>query len=295
MSLANQYNVNESSIRKHLKKNGITVFNNQSVIQRKFSANDFYFDEIDSEEKAYFLGFLYADGYNHEELNGVHINLQAPDKYILERFNVMIGSNRPLLFLDITSKYPNRQNIYRFSVFNKRISQRLAQLGCYQRKSLTLKFPGEDIIRPDLLRHFIRGHFDGDGSFYKTCANAKDRYGNHYVATTYRVCITSSEFYCRRLRDILIEKLGVKCYYAQKNTKSVNPIADIRMQGKYAFIFLDWVYEGATIFLHRKHDAYIRLKPEYFAMLKKPRAKRKSVHAYPLKNNPTFVCPGPPI
>ena len=51
----------------------------------KYPFNIHFFDEINTEEKAYILGFLYADGYNMEERNTVAISLKKEDSYILER------------------------------------------------------------------------------------------------------------------------------------------------------------------------------------------------------------------
>ena len=49
-------------------------------------------------------------------------------------------------------------------VQNKHLWNILNSYGCTPRKSLTLKFPDIKIFKSkDLIRHFIRGYFDGDG------------------------------------------------------------------------------------------------------------------------------------
>jgi len=54
----------------------------------------------------------------------------------------------------------------RVCVSNKHFWNTLNDLGCTPRKSLTLKFPDINIFKSkDLIRHFIRGYFDGDGCF----------------------------------------------------------------------------------------------------------------------------------
>jgi len=55
-----------------------------SQAQRKYSLNENYFDEIDTSNKAYILGFLYADGYNNRINNTVVLSLFKQDREILE-------------------------------------------------------------------------------------------------------------------------------------------------------------------------------------------------------------------
>lgn len=161
--LAKIYNISREAVGGLLKRRHILINNNQSQLQRKYTLDESYFDEINTEAKAYFLGLLYADGYNNEERNCVQISLQEQDKEILELFNKEIKSNRPLLFLNLKKYNKNNQNCYRLSISSVKISKRLKELGCLQKKSFKIIFP--TFLREDLIRHFIRGYFDGDGSF----------------------------------------------------------------------------------------------------------------------------------
>ena len=52
---------------------------NFDITRRKYQVNEFFFDEIDSEEKAYWLGFIYADGYVNTNGNKFGINLSLKD------------------------------------------------------------------------------------------------------------------------------------------------------------------------------------------------------------------------
>lgn len=56
------YNVNDETIRRYLHKNSIVVRNQSDA--RKYTLDNNFFDKIDTSEKAYILGLLYADGYN---------------------------------------------------------------------------------------------------------------------------------------------------------------------------------------------------------------------------------------
>ena len=68
----------------------------------KYTFNKDYFERIDSKDKAYFLGLLYADGCNSISATKQHhtivLNLQEKDKDILDIFNKYINSNKPLTY-----------------------------------------------------------------------------------------------------------------------------------------------------------------------------------------------------
>lgn len=125
---------------------------------KTYEINHEFFDLIDSEEKAYFLGFLYADGYNNNIKGSISINLQEGDGYILEKFSQLVYKTKRPLY----SKPPkgNSKPQVALTISNRYMSDKLQQMGCIQRKSLVLEFPN---INSDLHHHFIRGYFDGDG------------------------------------------------------------------------------------------------------------------------------------
>ena len=54
-------------------------------------------------------------------------------------------------------------NRCRFSIRNAQLHDSLIKQGCVPNKSLILTFPDINVVSEDLVRHFIRGYFDGDG------------------------------------------------------------------------------------------------------------------------------------
>lgn len=157
-AIAEIYNVNRETIRKYLHKNNIKIKSISNY--RKYSLNINFFDEINTEEKAYILGLLYADGCNSINMSGVNLVLQEKDKTLLEKINQIIGSNKPLSF----RKVPNRkdykcQNQFCLHISSKHICQRMIELGCPPKKSLILKFPTEKQVPLHLTWHFIRRIF----------------------------------------------------------------------------------------------------------------------------------------
>jgi len=250
-SLSKEYDISRKAISGLLKRRGIIVNNNQSNLQRKYTLNESYFDIINTEGKAYFLGLLYADGYNNENRNCVQITLQERDKEILEIFNSELASNRPLLFINQKKYNTNAQNTYRLSISSKKISDKLKELGCPQKKSFIIKFPGKGIISNDLLRHFIRGYFDGDGSFSyhhnKSC--------NCYQ---YSSSIVSTENFCLQLSIILKNILNINCFIDKRHKNKNTPTRQLHISGTNQVMkFLKWIYDNSKVNLKRKFNKFI--------------------------------------
>lgn len=210
---------------------------------RKYNLNEHYFDSIDSQEKAYFLGFLFADGCNYAKQNKISLGLKAEDKYMLEKFKDLISYNGPI-HVKRKDKYPAFQLI----LGNKYLCEQLNKLGCTPQKSLTLKFP--DYLQDNMIPYFIRGYFDGDGSL-SGCKNQK----------TIQV-IGTTEF-LSYIKNILDNKNVCKCtlyHYGHEHPLSYN-VWYLQVGGNRQTIkFLDWIYKDSTIHLERKYKRYLDLK-----------------------------------
>ncbi|MFM2010726.1 MAG: hypothetical protein RLZZ479_1117 [Bacteroidota bacterium] len=160
--LSEKYNICTWSIGNVLKNNNI-----KSRI-RKHNCNENYFEKIDSNTKAYWLGLLFADGYvrKRKQFNGKHnqggvvgISLKNGDEYLLEK-----------LIIDLESTYKLTKQIkdeflsYKLEVNSSKMVDDLINLGCVLNKSLILRPPN---LENKFIPHFIRGYFDGDGSIGK--------------------------------------------------------------------------------------------------------------------------------
>jgi hypothetical protein len=206
---------------------------------RKNNFDQSYFDVIDTEDKAYFLGLLFADGNVYMKRNRVQITLANEDSYILDKFSQCINSSAKL--------YLDKKIYSKLILDSKTLCQSLIKLGCIERKSLTLKFPSEEQVPKHLLHHFIRGYFDGDGHI------SKDK---KLVNPYYHINITSSEGFIQSLKDKLIEN-GIIPAGTYKRYKDKEVSAHTMMvKSKSAKVFLDYLYKDSTIFLTRKHKVY---------------------------------------
>ena len=217
--------------------------------KRKYVVNETYFDEIDTPNKAYILGFLYADGHNCLDKRTISIALQEEDRDILERIREEIDSEKPLEFLDYSNKHDGGytyKNQYRLVIFSKHMCETLEAIGMMQNKSLKLQFPN---IKPELYSHFIRGYFDGDGCIHQRIVSDKFR--------PVSLSIVSTESFCKSLVKISRDHLGIKSnYYDAGCHNGITKSFSIGSQDSIRK-FLDWMYQDADLFLKRKHDRYM--------------------------------------
>lgn len=201
VKIGEKFGCNHKPILRVLEENDIKRIRNGI---RKYAIDEAYFDCIDTTDKAYILGFLYADGSNCIDKCTIAMSLQEEDRDILEKIRLTIGSEKPLEYLDYSNKHDHGytyKNQYRLLMFNKHMCESLKNIGMTPNKSLSLDFPNID---PKLYSHFVRGYFDGDGSVYRTIKNEN----NHRIAVT----ITSTEKFCEKLIEVVKEQVGIHAH-----------------------------------------------------------------------------------
>lgn len=128
---------------------------------RTHTCDDSYFDRIDTQEKAYWLGFVAADG--GVVRNAVRVKLAARDKEHLYRLRAALGATNPVLDTVTTSRGRPFDQSY-LTITSERLTSGLASHGVVPNKSATLAWPEQ--LSPDLVRQYLRGYVDGDGGFY---------------------------------------------------------------------------------------------------------------------------------
>lgn len=207
------------------------------------SFNEHIFDSIDTEEKAYWLGFLYADGAVSSRDNGCELSLQLLDAHHLYKFKQFLNSSSNIR-LDF------KIGRCRITISNKYFHNKLIELGCTPRKSLTLKFPSTDIFKDQsLIRHFIRGYFDGDGCFSHTYSDTKKQ--RITVSCNY---IGTFEFL--KVLEQFLQDETIKCSW-YKNPKHKNNTYILSLNKTNSVKMLNYVYSDANIYLDRKYNLYL--------------------------------------
>lgn len=167
-TLANKYNTNPSTICNILKIYGIKA-RSLSEARRNYinyTLNEDIFEEIDTPDKAYWLGVMYSDGYisKNKYTNKMGIAVKAEDEEWLLKFKEFLNYSGEIgHYLTTESGYKSNTPYVRLSIGNNKIVSDLEKLGVIEHKSkLISKIP--NISYKD---DFIRGYIDGDGSLLK--------------------------------------------------------------------------------------------------------------------------------
>ena len=238
--LAYKLNMSLSFVYRSIQKAGYKL-PTMSDSTRKYSVEDNFFNTIDTEEKAYFLGLLYSDGSNIEKRNIIQLTLQKKDLHILKRLTSLIQPDKPI--------YETKDKKYcSIAIYSLQMSQDLIKLGCVSKKSLILKFPNSEQIPDHLMNHFIRGIFDGDGSIMVSQEKYK---------FTFSVCGT--EDIVSNIRDRLIGECNVnKVTTGTKIIASTqNILYSICYNGRVNCLKIkNYLYKDATVYLNRKYDKF---------------------------------------
>lgn len=204
----------------------------------KYNVNETFFDCIDSEEKAYWLGFIYADGCVTKDKKYLYINLSPTDINHLIAFNKCINSTYPIRHFN---------NYVNLRISNKHLVSSLISCGCVPCKSLILEFPNNDILPNNLIHHFIRGYFDGDG-----CLSTILRYKKNRISPVMECEINFLGTYdmLHHISDnIPIDNVKIFKF---------GNIYKFRIQSKKRIIdLMEYLYNGASIYLERKHEKYV--------------------------------------
>lgn len=245
---ANKYGIKNQSLTKYLKD--LNLYDESRKRINKKAYNEHFFDSIDTEEKAYWLGFIFADGYIYSsplDASKKRIDwnfelcVKGDDKEHMEKFAKAIEYNKEL---HVTKAGNHRHTRCRVCLSSEILWKQLNSLGCVPRKSLTLKFPDESIFKSkDLIRHFIRGYFDGDG-----CIS----YGNkEHTIPTYQI-LGTKEF----LEDVM-KHLNIKETLFHNHHDKDNLTMYIHSSNKKAMQLFHKLYDNCSIYLNRKYERFI--------------------------------------
>ena len=167
--LSLKYGINKKTLTKYLKQRNVEIISNGN----KSEFNRDFFDIIDTEEKAYWLGFMYADGYIEQNKYSVGLSLSIKDIEHLKKYNKALNYARGLNISEThqfgSSEHTNKkgETLYMVStiITDRQLWEGLNSKGCVPNKSLILTFPDESIfVNKKLIFDFIRGYVDGDGS-----------------------------------------------------------------------------------------------------------------------------------
>lgn len=236
--IAEQLECSTSNISHRLKKLDIYYKRDYSKVRRsrinryKIDAN--FFESIDTEAKAYFLGLMYSDGCVSK--NQFYIKLHDED--IIQKFKQELRAETPIRYIEKPWK------AYILQISCQQLCSHLINHGCTPNKTNTIEVPN---LKNNLYRHFIRGFFDGDG-----CLQLQDKIYHC------RFDLTSASLkFLEQLRPI-ITKYAKTNGYLGKETKY--NVWHLNYSGHQVIQILDWLYNDSHFYLNRKYVKYQILK-----------------------------------
>lgn len=237
----------DKSVADALKRLG--MYQERSKAFYSQTKNHNYFNEIDTEEKAYFLGLMQSDGWLHAKSdNSKQIGLCLEEDYIIEKFKSELQTENKVV---VRAYNDHRKTLYQLQVDSAVLYKDLYNLGVGD------KFNDQymPVLREDLYNHYIRGLFDGDGT---VCPHEETKNIHIGLLGGYR-SMSQVSFY-------LAYKLGIfqtqpaicnnKCFNDTNKKLYSLRFADSR-EVETIFNFL---YKNATVYIKRKHDVFM----EYF-------------------------------
>lgn len=232
-ALAIEYNVTNKVIKNRLESAGVEIKTNAEQ-QRKHFFNEEFFSTIDTEAKAYWLGFIFADGCVHGTRKDISIALSLSDRAHLEKFAADIEYSGPGLVSDHKSVFADVDILSsKVSLRSEKMWNDLVSHGCLPNKSLDC---GPPIGLPEkFTMDFIRGVIDGDGYISKAGFPSVEIVGSHPLLLW------------------IAQKLGMDSPRPHKS------VWRIRASGKRAKEIAVSTYENSTIYMDRKRRCALNI------------------------------------
>lgn len=220
------------------KKKGSTftnIFHAYGIEKKRRRTNQIdgsFFETINTEEKAYWLGFLFADGYNSEKRGCIEIGLSSTDKDHLEKLKISLSAEH-----EIKTRNQYGYESVRLMFNSRQMSTDLANHGCVQKKSLVLVFP--ETVPTELEHHFIRGYFDGDGCISVNTISGK--VNTSFIGT-----------------ESFLESVRKRMKLSDTKLELKGNAFTLQYGGRInALKIFEYLYKDSTVFLDRKRDKFL--------------------------------------
>ena len=234
INIGKKFHHSRETIKKLLESNNIIIRTTKET-SRKYIHDFNYFENIDSEHKAYWLGFIYADGFIESKRQygsqKFGITLSIKDKDHLYKFKEDIQATNPILDY-VGSGYNKNGYFSKILLSSQKTVDDLKKHGVLENKTFILKFPN---IPNHLYKHFIRGYLDGDG----------------YISVNDNICY----FGFTGSYDMLMEIK--KFFNSSGNIQKDKTVYSFKMGGTKKTIYeLSKIYNDSSIYLDRKYEKY---------------------------------------
>ena len=217
------------------RRNGVNTFGGR---KRQNHFLERAFKKISTENSAYYLGLIIADGSISRCGTKFEITLGEPDQHILHEFALWLECSKPNIS---RRQRPNRTRIYhRLTLCSKSLVLDLAEWGVINAKTVDMTLLKE--LPLDLERHFLRGFWDGDG---------------HVGKKSFEVGIRS-EIFARQLREIMARVGGELPPFRHRETNAGEDFFIMAVASRRFQYLRDQMYLDSSVFLKRKRQKYLK-------------------------------------
>lgn len=240
--ISNLLDVSTTVIKSRLIKNNIKIRDNSSS-HKKYKEDDSYFDIINTNDKAYFLGFICADGWLTNQ-GRLGIEVSKKDSEIIYWAKEQLQSNRPIY---------EKENSVGINVHSKKIFDTLCSYSIIPNKSLSLdisKVIKLANISEKYIPSFLLGYFDGDGGIYKT-----KTYNTYYQ---YNCSITGTKETCSYFY-LFFGEIGFENKRHKDNKNNTTLQIGGRNQCKKALSKIYQNINDLSFYFKRKYNLYCEL------------------------------------
>lgn len=254
LQIAKDVGISKQSMLKWFKKFDISRRQGELAHTKGvYSQNNNYFQVIDSAEKAYWLGFIMADGnitVSKSNSYKFQLNISTKDKDHIYKFADHIQYTRKIVEYEVKSGFNEEQySLVTLKVDNKIFCENLIAHGIIPQKTGHERIPNID---QKYLIDFIRGYFDGDGSisfFYR-----KDK-PNTMCASIKIVC--ANKDFLIDLREVISQQCDIT--FSPKSLQhTINKISSLEISSIQSIVkFFNTVYYDNCLKLSRKYEKFI--------------------------------------
>jgi hypothetical protein len=242
--IAEKLNVKSSVVTKYINSN-YKIIDKKNLTYRVNLVHD-YFENIDTLEKAYYLGFIAGDGNINDTM--VRIRIVRTDEEVVNNFKNEICYYKTNLY----AKPKNGKEQVWLSVRSVKMVYDLKKYGIIPNKTFSLRMPD---IKDEYICAFLLGFFDADGSVFYTNFTRKSGSRAGEVVEKYRFDITTNTEFAIQIQKYLNQKIGtdLKVYNNKKNPN----ISSIQVSRNSDMVLLgEYLYSNNNIGLVRKKEKF---------------------------------------
>ena len=217
-----------------------------------------FFSKIETELQAYLLGFIYSDGCINLKRHTLSIHINDIDKELFDLFKII----SPNAYIKQEAAYESKSTVrgrtvknkssIRLAISSKILIEDLIKLGVIERKTYeNLHIPA---IPEHLIKHFIRGYFDGDGCFTWNASppNIKNREINWKTRCAWQIDAKTSQLLLEFQKYFSKNNIELAIHYIKRDNMYRLATASIK---KVKQIF-NLLYESSEFYLSRKFNKF---------------------------------------